>query len=208
MISYLRGAPIHCHEDSVIFCVQDVGYNVFMTERDISTAKENTSSSMDIWVETIMRENSCTFFGFLSMESLQWFRYLLLVPGVGGKMALSLLSCFPLEDLLLFIKDKKTSALCRAEGVGAKLAQRVVQELSAKVEKWEHKKSFSLVPSYSEEVIQGLCALGYSTSEAQKAWEALKKSPSFAPNMPIIDMIRLGLMHLSPLHANASGGGQ
>ncbi len=204
MISYFRGEPVYYREDSIILRVQDVGYTVFMTERDMQKAKEH--APVDIWVETIMRENGCTFFGFLCMESLQWFRYLLLVPGVGGKMALSLLSFFPLEELLLLIKEKKISSLCRAEGVGTKLAQRVVQELSARVEKWEHKKHFSLLPSQSEKVIQGLCALGYTPGEAQKAWEALKTSPSFTPDMVVTDMIRMALGHLSPVLLSGEGG--
>lgn len=210
MIAYLRGEPVHFGEDSVILRVGDVGYTVLMPRRDLGALQVeggSLSPRVEVWVESIVRENQQTLFGFLDLEDQEWFRLLLGVPGVGGRMALSLVSAFPSVELQALIVQKQASQLCRAEGIGPKLANRVVQELQKKAQTWQSTKqahsfeermvsSYSATGMHQEEVLQALCALGYKRLEAEHGLAlAWKHAPSSEGTSA--DWVRLSLQHLS-----------
>ncbi len=83
-------------------------------------------------IETYVREDQIRLFGFASSEEKEWFRLLMVVQGVGAKVALNILSVLSPAEVATAIALKDVTAISRANGVGKRLAERVVQELKDK----------------------------------------------------------------------------
>ena len=116
-------------------------------------------------------------FGFATQEEKRMFTRLLLVSGIGPKVALSILGSMPLRDLTLAIVTGDVTALSRAPGVGKKTAQRIALELKEKVDESDLTASAAL-PAKSvtpvqedaaHEALAALQALGYTAAEAARA---------------------------------------
>lgn len=132
MIAKLTGKLDSFLQDSLILDVNGVGYEVFVSKINL----HNLGQAGDVTVlhiETIVREDSMTLYGFKSTEEKQWFRLLTSVQGVGAKAALAILSAASLSMLASAISVQDKAVLTKADGVGPKLATRIVTELKDKV---------------------------------------------------------------------------
>jgi len=131
MIGKLKGIVDSFRDGFVIIDVNGVGYVVFASSRTLQSLEVGNSASLII--ETFVREDSITLYGFLEEIEKTTFRILLTVQGVGAKMALAVLSAFSPHELqeAISIGDKKS--ITRANGVGPKLAGRIVSELENKL---------------------------------------------------------------------------
>ena len=134
MIAQLRGTIVHTDTQLIIVDVQGVGYAVHVSGR---TKDQLSASSGEVTILTEMqvREDSMTLFGFVDAVERHAFRLLITVQGVGAKAAMAILSVLDPNALTEAIVAGDKAMVARADGVGPKIAQRVVNELSEKIGK-------------------------------------------------------------------------
>ena len=131
MIAKLKGIIENIGEDCCIIDVNGVGYLVNMSSRSLSKLKSGEYASL--LIETVIKEDSITLFGFQSPWEKEWFNTLTKIQGVGGKVCLSILSALSPAQLSQAVAAQDKSSFLRASGVGPKLAARLVTELKDKI---------------------------------------------------------------------------
>ena len=131
MIGLLKGVIDSYGDDFVILDVHGVGYVVTCSARTLQNLPRPGEAAV-LSIETYVREDQIRLFGFASAEEKDWFRLLMVVQGVGAKVALAILSVLSPAELATAIALKDITAISRANGVGKRLAERVVQELKDK----------------------------------------------------------------------------
>jgi Holliday junction DNA helicase RuvA len=117
-------------EGQALIDVQGVGYLVHAGSR--SLAKLSVGEVAELHVETQMSESAIRLFAFVSGEERAWFSRLQSAPGVGAKTALAILDTLSTAQLMDAIALNDTAAISRANGVGKKLAERIVTEFKGK----------------------------------------------------------------------------
>jgi Holliday junction DNA helicase RuvA len=130
MIGRLRGTIAAIGEGQALIDVNGVGYLVHAGSR--SLAKVTVGEVAELHVETQMSESAIRLFAFVSGEERAWFSRLQDAPGVGAKVALSILDALTTAQLMDAIALNDTAAITRANGVGKKLAERIVTEFKGK----------------------------------------------------------------------------
>ena len=131
MIAKLTGLVDSLGTDHAVIDVGGVGYLVLASRRTLA-ALGSAGTPATVVVETVMRDDRITLFGFASALERDWFRLLTAVQGVGPRMALAIQGALAPAELATAIAAGDRAALSRAEGVGPKLAQRVIGELKDK----------------------------------------------------------------------------
>ena len=132
MIARLTGTLVESASDHAVLDVNGVGYLVLASSRTL-TAIGPVGGQVMLLSELQVREDSMTLFGFGNPGEREWFRLLTGVQGVGGKVALSILSTLGPDELTQAVARQDKVAVSRANGVGPKLAERIVRELKDKV---------------------------------------------------------------------------
>jgi Holliday junction DNA helicase RuvA len=132
MIARLSGTLAEAGADHAVIDVAGVGYLVQASSRTLS-AIGPVGGSVMIFTELQVREDSMTLFGFGSAAERDWFRLLTGVQGVGGRVALAILSVLSADELQKSVASGDKAMVARAQGVGPKLAERIVRELKDKV---------------------------------------------------------------------------
>jgi len=180
MIAQLRGTIVHTDTQLIIIDVQGVGYAVHVSGR---TQGQLSALAGDVTLLTEMqvREDSMTLFGFIDAAERDAFRLLITVQGVGAKAAMAILSVLDPNALTEAIVAGDKAMVARADGVGPKIAQRVVNELSEKIGKIPSLGGLAMganlagaAPDSADAAIQqdalsALVNLGYGRSEAHSA---------------------------------------
>lgn len=202
MIGKLSGRIDSISGSHVILDVGGVGYVVMCsvrTLRAIGAAGEAAS----LKIETHVREDAINLYGFADSEEQDWFKLLTTVQGVGAKVALSILSVASPEQLAHAIAAQDKAALTQADGVGPKLALRLVTELKDKVPSFMASPARMgaalavnsvLPPSVSGDALSALMNLGYRRAEAFAAVSAASQRD---PEAKLDALIRLSLSELS-----------
>jgi len=131
MIGKLRGIVDAITEDGVILDVNGVGYVVQVASR-VAERLPPIGSEVALIIETVVREDAIRLYGFTAAEEKAWFRLLQDVQGVGARIALAVLSVLSPEELIAAIAAQDHVTVARANGVGPKLAKRIVTELKDK----------------------------------------------------------------------------
>jgi holliday junction DNA helicase RuvA len=132
MIARLTGTLAEMTADHAVLDVGGVGYLVQASARTLSAIGPIGGTVM-LLTEMQVREDSMTLFGFGSAGERDWFRLLISVQGVGGKVALAILSTLEADELSRAVSSGDKAMVARANGVGPKLAQRIVMELKDKI---------------------------------------------------------------------------
>jgi len=130
MIGRLKGTIAATGEGQALIDVQGVGYLVHAGSRTLG--KLTVGEAAELFVETQMSESAIRLFAFVTGEERAWFARLQDAPGVGAKIALALLDTLSLPQLMDAIALNDTGAISRANGVGKKLAERIVTEFKGK----------------------------------------------------------------------------
>ena len=130
MIGRLKGTIAAVGEGQALIDVQGVGYLVHAGSRTLG--KLTVGEAAELFVETQMSESAIRLFAFVTGEERAWFARLQDAPGVGAKIALALLDTLSLPQLMDAIALNDTGAISRANGVGKKLAERIVTEFKGK----------------------------------------------------------------------------
>ncbi|ABI61997.1 Holliday junction branch migration protein RuvA [Granulibacter bethesdensis] len=132
MIGRLTGLVDGLEEDRCLIDVNGVGYVVYASSRTLA-ALPRAPEVARVLIETQVREDAITLFGFIDTAERDWFRLLTTVQGVGAKVGLNILSALSAGDLISALMAGDQRALTRASGVGPRLAARIVSELKDKV---------------------------------------------------------------------------
>jgi Holliday junction DNA helicase RuvA len=132
MIARLSGSLVEAAADHAVIDVGGVGYLVQASTRTLSLLGPVGGAVM-IFTEMQVREDAITLFGFGSAGERDWFRLLTSVQGVGGRVALAILSVLAPEELARAVGAGDKAMVARANGVGPKLALRIVNELKDKI---------------------------------------------------------------------------
>ena len=130
MIGRLRGTIAALGDSQALIDVAGVGYLLHAGARTLQ--KLNVGEAIEMFVETQMSDSANRLFGFVSGEERAWFARLQDAPGVGAKVALSILDALPPHQLMDAIALADVAAITRAHGVGKKLAERIVTEFKGK----------------------------------------------------------------------------
>ena len=194
MIAKLRGIIDQMGEDYVIIDVSGVGYLVFCPSKVLN--KLSPKGQLDeILIETIVREDQITLYGFNEEKEKYWFGLLLKVQGVGAKTALKGLSIMTPEELeMAILSDDKTS-LTRIPGIGNKGALRICSELKDKtlnISNLGNKNSKE--NNNIQDLISGLIGLGYGHHEA---YEVISKLSNEDKGKKVEDMLQIALKVIS-----------
>ena len=131
MIAKLKGIIDSLGDDQLVIDVNGVGYLVFCSSRTLGRLVVGEAAVLEI--ETHVREDHIHLYGFSDAAERQWFRILTTVQGVGARVGLGLLSVLSGEEMMQAIAAGDKTAITRANGVGPKLATRIVTELKDKV---------------------------------------------------------------------------
>lgn len=132
MIARLTGILAETAADHAVIDVGGVGYLIQASSRTLG-AIGSVGGQVMLFTEMQVREDSMTLFAFGSAGERDWFRLLTGVQGVGGRVALAILSTLDPDDLSRAVAHGDKAMVSRANGVGPKLAQRIVMELKDKV---------------------------------------------------------------------------
>ena len=132
MIAKLYGRIDETGVDHLVIDVSGVGYLVQASARTLA-ALGKTDDFATVFTEMQVSENDQRLIGFATREERDWFRLLTGVQGVGGKVGLAILSAIEPADLAMAISTGDAAMVARANGVGPKLASRIVNELKDKV---------------------------------------------------------------------------
>lgn len=179
MFYSLRGKLVFSDTSCAVVECGGVGYKCTITYNTLQ-ALPKMGDEITVFTYLAVRENDVELFGFASVDELDFFKMLISVNGVGPKAAIALLSEFSPDKLAIAIAGGDVKAITRANGVGSKMAQRIVLELKDKVAKGlgveaasaSSTASFvanSISNSSVSEAVAALVALGYSQSEAASA---------------------------------------
>ena len=211
MIAKLKGIIDTIGEDYCIIDVSGVGYLVFASAKTLSKMIKGATTSL--LIETVVREDSITLYGFAENREKEWFNTLTKVQGVGAKVCLSILSVLGPNQLAQAVSAQDKASFTRASGVGPKLAARIVTELKDKIvtipitdslkeidmnpnqETENYEDSIAMLnassdPSKTDDAISALVNLGYQRLEA---YRAVNKAAMSAPDADTPALIKLAL---------------
>ncbi|HLN25732.1 MAG TPA: Holliday junction branch migration protein RuvA [Patescibacteria group bacterium] len=203
MIAKLRGLVDATGEDWAVIDVGGVGYLVFCSGRTLGRLPRSGEATQ-LLIETQVREDHIHLYGFFETSERDWFRLLLTVQGVGNKVALAILSIMSPEDISRAIAAGDKAMLSRAQGVGPKLAVRLVTELKDKASAIALTSFVAgaapaavgapLEAGPLEDAISALVNLGYRRVEAHAA--VLKVAESLGEGATATALIGAGLKQL------------
>jgi Holliday junction DNA helicase RuvA len=172
VIAKLTGRIDALEDGRCVVDVNGVGYLVHASTRTLA-ALPAPPALAQLLVETQVREDAITLFGFSDPAERDWFRLLTTVQGVGARVALGILSALSPRDLVGAIAAGDRASLTRAPGVGAKLAIRLLTELREKAGAMPVSPGtpvMARVPAgVAEDALSALVNLGYRRPEAQPA---------------------------------------
>ena len=199
MIAQLSGQIVEQNTNQLILDVHGVGYLVTVSSSTLSQIRA-LSGTISLLIEMIVREDSLTLYGFYTSEEKSAFTVLQSVQGVGAKAAISILSVLTPDSLKQAILSSDKAMVSRADGVGPKLAQRIVNELAEKVGKLPtslgNTENMGVSPSgagqsaISQDAISALVNLGYSQSEA---WAAVQRAAAKSNTDELGQLLNLAL---------------
>jgi len=197
MIAYIKGRLAAIEESSVVVEQQGIGFRVYTPIRE-ELLRIGVGEEVQLHTYMNVREDAMILYGFLHTESLQVFKQLINVNGVGPKYALAILTAMSTDHVILAIASEDKKALTKVPGIGAKTAGRIILDLKDKL-------SFAgggQTPAGTEEntpaaggaapeAIAALIALGYSQGEAAAAVSKVYQS-----DMAVEEIIKQSLKQL------------
>ncbi|MGC6328522.1 Holliday junction branch migration protein RuvA [Rhizorhabdus sp. FW153] len=194
MIARLRGTLAESTADHAVLDVGGVGYLVWCSARTLSAIGE-VGGDVLLFTEMQVREDAITLYGFGSAGERDSFRLLTSVQGVGGRVALSILSVLDAGELSRAVATGDKAMVARANGVGPKLAMRIVNELKDKmgVVGLAAGLSPAAVPKggVAEDAVSALGNLGFKPAEASHAVGAAVEE--LGPTATLDAVVRLAL---------------
>jgi len=173
VIAHLRGRLLFRHPGQVVVETAGVGYELTISIPTFS-ALPDAGAEVSLYVYTHVREDALALFGFLRAEEKRLFEKLLAVSGIGPKLAITILSGMPTENMIAAIRGNDIAQLTRIPGIGRKTAERMVLELRDKLDSFAATPPTTPAGGMEEDAISALVNLGYQRGIAEKAVAAAK----------------------------------
>ena len=193
MIARLAGTLAETTADSAVIDVNGVGYLVLASTRTLD-AIGPIGGAVTLLTELQVREDSMTLFAFGSAGEREAFRQLTSVQGVGGRVALAILSVLGPEDLARAVSTGDKAMIARANGVGPKLAQRIAMELQGKLGAPGLASALGTPApkgGAAQDALSALANLGFKPADASAAVAAA--SEDLGPDATLDALVRLAL---------------
>ncbi|MEL3890335.1 Holliday junction branch migration protein RuvA [Ferrovibrio sp. MS7] len=207
MIAKLKGLLDSVGEGALVIDVGGVGYQVFCSARTLRGLPK-VGEAVQLHIETHVREDHIHLFGFLSQAERAWFTLLQTVQGVGAKVALGILGSLSPDELTRALASGDKAMLTRCDGVGPKLAARLVTELKDKMGGLELGAAAAGLPEAAadapaagegqgavSDALSALVNLGYKRADAFGA--VMQAARSLGDKADVSSLIRLGLKELA-----------
>lgn len=197
MLYSVRGKLIAIESNAAVVECGGVGYMCQTTMNTLKTVKLNTEVMLYTYLN--VREDAVDLFGFATKAELETFKNLISVSGVGPKAGLAVLSELSPEQVAMAIASDDLKTITRAQGIGKKIAQRIVLELKDKLAKAAKEDgSFAQAAQSSVNVsmgnvpkaIEALGVLGYSPSDVSPVLATLDST------LPVEQLISLTLKQM------------
>ncbi|MBV9881955.1 MAG: Holliday junction branch migration protein RuvA [Sphingomonadaceae bacterium] len=192
MIARLRGTLADFGADHAVIDVAGVGYLVSASSRTLS-ALGAIGAEIVIHTEMLVAEDSIRLVGFTSAAERDWFRLLTSVQGVGARVALAILSALSADEVHRAVASGDNAMIARAQGVGPKLAQRIVNELKDKAGGIALGGGGAAAPrgDNAADAVSALANLGFRPSEAAAA--VARAEAELGPESTLDALVRLAL---------------
>lgn len=193
MIYSVRGKLIHTENSAAVVECGGVGYLCQTTMNTLKTLKLN--SEVTLYTYLNVREDAVDLFGFATQNELATFKTLISVSGVGPKAGLSVLSELTAEQVAMAIATDDIKTITRAQGIGKKIAQRIILELKDKLAKSEQTQSGNVqMPQTGggnvPKAIEALGVLGYTPADVSPVLA------NFDAGLPVEQLIAMTLKQM------------
>lgn len=193
MIYSVRGKLIHTENSAAVVECGGVGYLCQTTMNTLKTLKLN--SEVTLYTYLNVREDAVDLFGFATQNELATFKTLISVSGVGPKAGLSVLSELTAEQVAMAIATDDIKTITRAQGIGKKIAQRIILELKDKLAKSEQTQSGNVQMSQTAsgnvpKAIEALGVLGYTPADVSPVLA------NFDAGLPVEQLIAMTLKQM------------
>lgn len=194
MYEYLSGRVDHISEDYVVIDISGLGYRVFTSRNTLNNLKIGETAK--IFTHLIVKEDDLVLYGFSTRDELGMFKLLLSVSGVGPKAGAALLNQYKSSEIAASIISRDASKLTKAQGIGKKIAERIILELKDKIDTESAIGGMETFNGGDEisQVIEALVSLGYNYSIASSAVIGLKDT-----KRPIDVLIKDALRQLAAM---------
>lgn len=194
MIARLRGLLDSFTADHAIIDVQGVGYLVAASSRTLS-ALGAIGDEVVLHTEMLVSDDAIRLVGFGSIEERDWYRLLTSVQGVGARVALAILSALNSDELHRAVASADKAMVARAQGVGPKLAQRIVNELKDKTGGIILGTGIGAAPiiagGNAADAVSAMLNLGFRPAEASSA--VAKAEAELGPEASLDALVRSAL---------------
>ena len=181
MISWLKGEIIHTWKISskkgIVLNVGGVGYEIQLLPTQI--CKEEDSNEIELWIHQIDREDGTSLYGFIEVNQRNLFREIISVNGIGPQIGMALLEDIGVTQLVNAIENKESNLLTKTQGIGKRIAERLIVELRNKLQRFidsdviPHDDKKDIEPNqfskYIDEIYSILNSLGYVDNEIKDA---------------------------------------
>lgn len=199
MFSYFKGSLEEINVDFVVVENNGIGYKIFVPASVINSFPAR-GSEIKLFTYLHVKDDGLSLYGFLDKDSLELFRQLLGVSGVGPKGALGILSVLSPNDLRTAVLSQDAKAISKSPGIGTKTAQKIIIDLKDKVsiddivpvDDMPVADGALNVSGAKNDAIEALTALGYSVKEAKSAVMKVEDDENYA----VEDYLKMALKYM------------
>ena len=181
MISWLKGEKVHTWKISsrkgVVLNVGGVGYEIQLLPKQIDKAE--VLNEFELWIHQIDREDGTSLYGFIEVNQRDLFREIISVSGIGPQIGMAMLEEFEVPQLVNAIENKESNLLTKTQGIGKRIAERLIVELRNKLQRFtdndktihENKNDIEAnqFSKYIDEIYLILNSLGYVDNEIKES---------------------------------------
>jgi Holliday junction DNA helicase RuvA len=194
MIATLFGTVRALKLDQAVIDVNGVGYLIHITAK--TSSHLSIGRDYQVFTSMVVREDSMTLYAFIDNDERELFELVQTVSGIGPKVALAITSAMSTDDLASAVNTKDESAIAAVPGIGKKGAQRLILELSGKLD-FSHPASKSTGFSWRDQLIEALTGLGFARKQAEQAVNeiAANRDAKVLGSMTPTDLLKLALSH-------------
>ena len=195
MIGRIKGQLIEKKSDCVVIDVHGIGYVVYVTEKTArSLTPGGEAGDISLHSELLVKEDLLQLVGFLTQIEKDWFNLLRSVQGIGAKVALTILNTLDTKELLRAIRMKNELAFSSVSGIGSRMAQRLVVELSGRkdltvledeeiyeIRDEGNEQSVNIIKrkEIQKDALSALQNLGFKSAEAQSTIDKILAQDEF-----------------------------
>ena len=196
MIASLFGTTRSLKLDQTVIEVNGVGYLLHITAK--TSTQMSIGRDFQLFTSMVVREDSMTLYGFLDNEERELFELVQTVSGIGPKVALAITAAMNTEDLAHAISSKDESAIAAVQGIGKKGAQRLILELTGKMD-FAGAPNAKSTYSWRDQLVEALTGLGFARKQAEIAINeiAANKEAKELDSLSATELLKLALAHVN-----------